>query len=103
MFSQWQQSFTEPRSAPVQLRFLLATGVEFNVKLEDYVLHLAVLSSPHFSDAVFTKTLRDCLIDKINTGGEMKTLAMLCFCVLYAIDSESITVPEARNDECPHS
>ena len=102
MFNQWWQSFAEGRSAPVQLRFLLATAVEFNV--QDYVLRLAVFSSPHFSDAAFTKRLLNCLVDTINTGDEeMKTLAMLCFCILCAIDGESITVPEARIDEWPRS
>jgi hypothetical protein len=100
VFNQWQQS--ELRSPPVRLRFLLETAVEFNVR--GYVLQLAVFSSPHFSDAGFTETLRNCLVDTIKTaGGEMKTLAMLCFCVFYAIDSESITVPEPRNDECTRS
>ena len=102
MFNQWHQSFTEHRSAPVQLRFLLATAVELNV--QDYVIQIAVHSSPHFSDEVFTKTLLKCLVDMIMAGdGEMETLAMLCFCVLCAIDGELIIVPEARNDVCPHS
>jgi hypothetical protein len=99
MFDQWQQSFDE-HSAPVQLRFFLAIAVEFNVR--DYVLHIAVFSSPHFSDAVFTKTLLNFLVDIIKTAGrEEKKLAMLCFCILCAIDSESITVSKAINNKCP--
>ena len=87
MFNQWHQSFAEHRSAPVQLRFLLAAAVEFNIR--DDILHLAVLSSPHFSDEAFTKRLQNCLVYTIEkAGGEMKTLAMLCFCILCAIDSE---------------
>ena len=87
MFNQWHKSFTEHRSAPVQLRFLLATAMEFDI--QDYVLHFAVLYSPHFSNAAFTKKLQNCLVDTIRTaGGEMKTLAMLCFCILCAIDGE---------------
>ena len=102
MFNQWHKSFTEHRCAPVQLRFLLATAMEFDV--QDYVLHFAVLSSPHFSNAAFTERLLKYLVKTINTASrEMKTLAMLCFCVLCAIDGESITVPGSRNDECPRS
>ena len=52
-------------------------------------LHLAVLSSPHFSDELFTKGLLNCLVYMVRTaGGDMKTLAMLCFCILCAIDGE---------------
>jgi len=92
IFDQWQQSFTEHRSAPVQLRFLLAAAVEFNIR--DYVLHIAVFSSPHFSDAEYTKTLLNCLVNTIKIAGEeMKILAMLCFCVLCAID-ENATLDE---------
>lgn len=104
MFNQWHQSFTEDRSVPVQLRFLLAAAAESNVR--DYVSQLAVFSSPHFSEAAFTKRLLKCLVDTINlkTGdGEMKRLAMLCFCVLCAIDGELITMPVIRNDACPRS
>ena len=97
IFNQWDQSFTEHCFAPVQLRFLLATAVKLNV--QDYVLQIAVHSSPHFSDAEFTEGLLNCLTDMIKTGDEeLKTVAMLCFCVLCAIDGESITMPEARND-----
>lgn len=113
MFNQWHQSFKQ-RSAPIQLRFLLAaavevrrdyvlTAIEFGVRND--VLPVAVFSSPHFSDEAFTARLLNCLVDTIKiTGGEVKTRAMLCFCVLCAIDSESIiTVPEARNDGFPRS
>ena len=89
MFNQWRQSSTEHRCAPVQLRFLLETAVEFNVRVQDYVLQIAVFSSPHFSDAAFTERLLKCLGYTIRTaGGDMKTLAMLCFCILCAIDGE---------------
>jgi hypothetical protein len=100
MFNQWRQSSKGRRSAPVQLRFLLATAVEFNAR--DYVLHIAVFSSPHFSDAVFTKALLDYLVDAIKTaGGENQKLEMLCVCVLCAVDSESITAPNAIYNKCP--
>ena len=96
MFDEWQQSFAEHPSAPVQLRFLLAAAVECN-HVRYYVLRRAVHSSPHFSDAGFTKTLINRLINQIGTetDREMKKLAMLCFCVLCAIDSELITVYKA--------
>lgn len=84
------------------MRFLLTTAVEFHV--QDYVLHMAVLFSPHFSDKEFTEKLLTRLVDIIGIAdGEIKTLVMLCFCVLCAIDSESITVPEAKTDVCPRS
>ncbi|KAN0129055.1 hypothetical protein V8E53_013205 [Lactarius tabidus] len=88
MFNQWQQSFDERRSAPIQLCPLLETAVECNV--QGYVLYLAVFASPHFSDARFTEKLRNRLVDRIKTAsGKMKTLAMLCFCVFYAIDRKA--------------
>lgn len=92
MFNQWQRSFTENQpSAPVQFRFLLATAVECNV--QEYVLRLSVLSSPYLLDPGFTKALVNRLINTINsTDGEMRRLAMLCFCVLCATDSESFQV-----------
>ena len=96
MFDTWQRSFTEHPSAPVQLRFLLATAVERNVR--GGVLQLAVLSSPRFSDAGFTKTLLDRLVLIIRTPGDkMRDLAMLCFCVLCATDGEFLTVSKTRN------
>ena len=95
MFDEWQRSFTEHPSAPVQLRFLLATAVERD-RVQDHVLRLAVLSSPHFSDARFTETLLDHLILTIHTAGdEMRRLAMLCICVLCAIDSKFLAVSQA--------
>ena len=99
MFNQWQRSFTEHQpSAPVQFRFLLATAVECNV--QDYILRLSVISSPHFLDPVFTKTLVNRLVNTINSAdGEIRTLAMLCFCVLCAIDSKSFTVSRAGNNK----
>ena len=87
MFNQWEHYFLGRYAPPVQLRFLLSTAVEFNV--QDVFLHLAVLSSPHFSDEPFTKGLLNCLVYMVRTaGGDMKTLAMLCFCILCAIDGE---------------
>ena len=100
MFNEWQRSFTSKcPSAPVQLRFLLATAVEYNA--QDYILRLAVLSSPHFLDSKFTKTLLNRLINTIDTttDGKMRELAMLCFCVLCAIDSELIAVYKVMKDE----
>ena len=102
MFNRWQRYSTKRSkkrlSAPVQLRFLLAAAVECNA--QGYILRLAVLSSPHFSDPEFTKTLLHRLINTIDTtDGEMRKLAMVCFCVLCAIDGELPTVCKARNDE----
>lgn len=99
IFNQWQQSFSEDPSAPIQLRSLLATAIECNA--QDYLLLcLAVSSSPHFLDAEFTNALLNCLIDTINTTSrEDRTPAMLCFCVLCAIDGELITACQARDDE----
>ena len=97
MFDTWQRSFTEHPSAPVQLRFLLATAVERNVR--GGVLQLAVLSSPRFSDAGFTKTLLDRLVLIIHAADdEMRDLAMLCFCVLCATDGEFLAGVKARNN-----
>ncbi|KAF8258064.1 hypothetical protein EI94DRAFT_1835233 [Lactarius quietus] len=52
MFGQWRRP---PSSAPVQLRFLLATAAECRAR--EGILFLAVFSSPHFSDSEFTKIL----------------------------------------------
>jgi len=89
IFGQWQQSFTIHPSAPVQVRFLLITAMERGCKFH-YISCLAVLSSPHFSDALFKDTLREYLIPAITDGRDSeKQLAMLSFCVLCAIDKEA--------------
>jgi hypothetical protein len=98
MFNQLQRTFTEQQpSAPVQFHFLLATAVEFNA--QDYILRLSVCSSPHLLDPEFTKMVTNCLFNTINsTDGEIRMLAMLCFCVLCTIDSESFPRSKGRNN-----
>lgn len=92
---EWQRSFTDNPSTPVQLRFLLRAAVECDVR--DYILRLAVLSSPHFSDAGFKEILLERLVNTIYaTDGETRKLTMLYFCVLCAIDGELITVAKAE-------
>ena len=93
MFNRWQLSVTEHQpSAPVQFRLLLATAVESNVQ-DNSILRLSVCSSPHFSDPEFSETVVNHLFNMIkSTDRETRKLAMLCFCVLCAIDSKSITV-----------
>lgn len=94
MFDQWQQSFTKPSSAPVQLRFLLRTAVERDAR--DDILRLSVLSSPHFLDADFKEMLLERLVYTLDTtGGENIKLAMLYFCVLCAFDGKLTTAAKA--------
>jgi hypothetical protein len=91
---EWQRSFTDNPFTPVQLRFLLRTTVECDAR--DYILRLAVLSSPHFSDAGFKEILLKRLVNTIYaTEGEIRKRAMLYFCVLCAVDGELITVAKA--------
>jgi len=87
MINQWQQSFTENPSAPVQLRFLLQTTVEYDAR--GSILPLAILASPHCSDAGFKTTLLVRLLGETSTpNGENRKLATLYLCVLYAIDDQ---------------
>ena len=98
MFNRWQLSCTEHQpSAPVQFRLLLATAVECNAQ-DNTILRLSVCSSPHFSDPEFTETVVNHLFNIMinSTDGEMRKLAMLCFCVLCAVDSESLTAFKDR-------
>lgn len=98
MFNKWQQSSLKFEPPPSQLRSLLETGMSRGA--QDYILPLAVLSSPLVRDPVFTKSLLNRLISTIQTdGGRMKKLAMVCFFVLCVTDGESIAVYKAGNGE----
>ena len=100
MFDRWQRSSTEHPFAPVQLFYLLEIAVNRNAR--GGVLRLAVLSSPRFADAEFTKMLLDRLVLIIDTAGDkMRNLAMLCFCVLCATDGEFLAVSKTRNNTVP--
>jgi hypothetical protein len=93
MFGQWKRPQS---SAPIQLRFLLATAAECRV--QEGILCLAVFSSPHFSDSDFTKILLNRLVKTIKSGYPgTEDLAMLCFCVLCAIDRKLITLANGGN------
>jgi hypothetical protein len=96
MFNPWQLSSAE--HPPLQLHFLLRAAIEYNAPV--YVLRLAVLSSPHISDAGYKEILIKRLVHTIDTADEvMRTPAMLYFCVLRATDSKLITVSKARNNK----
>lgn len=98
MFDQWKRP---PSSAPVQLCFLLATAAECRAQEQEGILCLAVFSSPHFSDSEFTKILLNRLANIINfedIDSEMEDLAMLCFCILCAIDRKPITLANSGNN-----
>jgi hypothetical protein len=95
MFDQWQR--TQP-SDPVQLRILLATAAE--CRAQEDILCLAVFFSPHFLNSLFTKTLLNRLANIIHDSSDsgMTDLAMLCFCVLCAIDRKLVTAARAGNN-----
>lgn len=67
--------------------------MEYDLHDQDSILRLAVLSSSHISDEVFSETLiRRLLITILNADGETRKWAMLCLCVFRAFDGKLNTL-----------